>query len=360
MKHVVPDDRVQISNPPNPECSPRIVALGGGHGLYHLLRGLKTYTKNLTAIVTVADDGGSSGLLRQELGIPAPGDIRNCMQALSNAEPLLKQLLDYRFSEGSLAGQSFGNLLLAALSGISPSFDQAVINMQQVLAITGQVLPVTTDNVQLAACFENGTGVIGESKIGLAKRTQNSRIHRVSLIPPNPTPLPKALEAIRQADLILLGPGSLYTSLIPNLLVPGIADALRSSQVPRVYLANLMTEAGETEGYTVGDHISAMYAHAGQDLFTACLVNSSPIPQSLLQQTAEAGIAPVCVDRECIASLGIELFEHPLVSSSMDTICHSPTHLTNWIREFYESRAIKVFPDHFGHRYVLESDQRVF
>lgn len=351
-----------MNSPQHLDCSPRIVTLGGGHGLYHLLRGLKTYTNNLTAIVTVADDGGSSGMLRQELGMPAPGDIRNCMQALSNAEPLLKQLLDYRFpgdslAGGSLAGQSFGNLLLAALNGISPSFDQAVLNMQQVLAITGQVLPVTADNIQLEACFENGTRVIGESKIGKSKKTQNCRIHRIFLIPPNPSPLPKALEAIRHADLILLGPGSLYTSLIPNLLVPGIADALRSSRVPRIYLANLMTEGGGTEDYTVGDHITALYAHGGNGLFTSCLVNSAPIPDSLLKQTTKDGIAPLVVDRERILSLGIDLFEHPILSTTCGHVCHSPSRLAQWIQEFYESRAIKLFPDHLGHQYVLESAQ---
>ncbi|MDF2838945.1 MAG: YvcK family protein [Evtepia sp.] len=343
-----------MNSTPHPECSPRIVALGGGHGLYHLLRGLKSYTNNLTAIVTVADDGGSSGTLRKELSMPAPGDIRNCMQALSNAEPLLQQLMDYRFPGGSLAGQSFGNLFLAALNGISPSFDQAVLNMQQVLSITGQVLPVTADNVQLTAFFENGSSVVGESKIGWAKKTQNCRIHRVALIPPDPTPLSKALEAIHQADLILLGPGSLYTSLIPNLLIPGIADALRASPVPRIYLANLMTEEGETEGYTVGDHITALYAHGGNDLFTSCLVNSASIPDSLLRQTSEYGVAPVAVDRDQISALGIELFEHPLFSTSSNQICHSPSLLVQWIQEFYESRAIKLFPDYLGHQYVLE------
>ena len=356
MKQVRKDAATTLSPPPHPEHSPHIVAIGGGHGLYTLLRGLKSYTKNLTAIVTVADDGGSSGMLRQELGMPAPGDIRNCMQALSNAEPLMKQLMDYRFSEGSLAGQSFGNLLLAALNGISSSFDQAVSIMQQVLSITGQVLPVTADDIQLAALFENGSSVVGESKIGKMKKHQNCRIRQVSLLPPNPRPLEAAIEAIQSADLILLGPGSLYTSLIPNLLVPGIADAIRQNPVPRLYLANLMTEEGETEGYTVGDHIKALCAHGGDGLFTACLVNSAPIPSRFLAQNMTEGEAPVVVDKDAIAALGVELFEYPLVSNSSPQICHHPASLASWIWAFYESRAMKVFPDYMGRQYILESE----
>lgn len=346
----------RIDPPPHPEHSPRIVALGGGHGLHNLLRGLKQYTKNLTAIVTVSDDGGSSGMLRQELCMPAPGDIRNCMQALSNAEPLMEQLLDYRFCDGSLSGQSFGNLLLAALNGIASSFDEAVSMMQQIFAITGQVLPVTIDNVQLEAQFENGSRVLGESKIAQAKPFKACRIQSIALIPSDPTPLPAALEAIHRADLILIGPGSLYTSLIPHLLIPGIADAIRCAPVPCVYLGNLMTEAAETETYTVSDHLGALYAHGGTGLFTACLVNSAPIPDSLLQNAAGVGISPVSTDRNAIESFGIELLERPLVSVSADHIRHCPSLLAAAIWEFYEARAIKVFPTQSGPRSLWRAD----
>lgn len=356
MKRSSAGGHARVNPPPHPEHSPRIVALGGGHGLHNLLRGLKNYTKNLTAIVTVSDDGGSSGMLRQELSMPAPGDIRNCMQALSNAEPLMEQLLAYRFCDGSLAGQSFGNLLLAALNGIASSFDEAVSMMQQVLAITGQVLPVTIDNVQLEAQFENGTRILGESKIAQVKPCAACRIQKISLIPSDPAPLPAALEAIRRADLILMGPGSLYTSLIPHLLIPGIADAIRSVQVPRVYLGNLMTEAVETEAYTVSDHLGALYAHGGEGLFTACLVNSAPIPDSLLRTAALAGIAPVKTDCEAIEALGLELFARPLVSASADHIRHCPSLLAGAIWEFYESRAIKVFPTQSGSRYIWKAE----
>ena len=206
-------------------AGPKIAAIGGGTGLSTMLRGLKKYTDRLTAIVTVADDGGGSGVLRREMGILPPGDVRQCMQALANTEPVMEQLLGYRFPEGQLKGQSFGNLLLAALNGMAGSFEEAVAMMGQVLAISGRVLPVTNADVQLEAVFENGARVVGESHIFNAKKQQDCRIHHISLVPEHPKALPDALRAISEADLILLGPGSLYTSVIPNLLVDGVADA---------------------------------------------------------------------------------------------------------------------------------------
>lgn len=356
MKQSNPLTARSVIPPPLLAYNPHIVALGGGHGLHNLLRGLKSYTNNLTAIVTVSDDGGGSGILREELAMPAPGDIRNCMQALSNAEPLLRQLLEYRFSDGSLRGQSFGNLLLAALNGIASSFDEAVSMMQQVLSITGEILPVTVDIVTLGAHFENGARVIGESKIARVKQLENCRIESVFLNPTDPTPLPAALDAIAQADLILMGPGSLYTSLMPHLLVPGVADALRQRDVPRIYIANLMTEAGETEGYSAADHLRALYAHGGDGIFTACLLNNAAIPTEPLREAATRGLTPVEIDRDAIAALGIELSEQALVSPSIDHICHSPELLALAVQAFYESRAIKVFPSRAGTRYILERE----
>ena len=189
------------------ERGPKITAIGGGTGLSTMLRGLKKYTRNLTAVVTVADDGGGSGVLRRDIGMPPPGDIRHCMEALANVEPIMQRLLTYRFTEGGLAGQSFGNLILAALNGVTGSFEEAVSQMSQVLAITGRVLPVTSADVQLEAVFENGARVVGESKICDVKKQQDCRIHHVELIPAKPKALPAALEAIREADLLLLGPG---------------------------------------------------------------------------------------------------------------------------------------------------------
>ena len=260
---------------------PRLAVIGGGHGLSNMLRGLKRYTENISAIVTVADDGGGSGMLRQDLGMPPPGDIRNCLEALANTEPLMSELMHYRFTEGSLAGQSFGNLFLAALNGISPSFDAAVSRMSQVLAITGRVLPVTTADVQLEAEFENGASVVGESKIFYCKKKEDCRITKVRLLPEHPKALPEAVEAIRDADMIILGPGSLYTSIIPNLLVDGIVEAIQASRALKVYVANVMTQEGETEGYTASDHIAAIFQHSVPGLFDLCLTNSSPIPRDV-------------------------------------------------------------------------------
>lgn len=232
------------------ERGPKITAIGGGTGLSTMLRGLKKYTKNLTAVVTVADDGGGSGVLRRDIGMPPPGDIRHCMESLANVEPIMERLLTYRFQEGSLAGQSFGNLILAALNGVTGSFEEAVAQMSQVLAITGRILPVTSADVQLEAVFENGARVVGESKISSFKKEQDCRIAHVALLPERPAALQAALQAIREADLILMGPGSLYTSVIPNLLVEGVVEAICRSEALKIYVCNIMTQEGETEGYT--------------------------------------------------------------------------------------------------------------
>ncbi len=291
---------------------PRIVALGGGTGLSTMLRGLKRYTNNITAIVTVADDGGGSGVLRQELGMLPPGDIRNCLEALANVEPLMSDLLHYRFTEGSLRGQSFGNLFLAALNGISGSFEQAVSSMSQVLAITGRVLPVTTANVQLEAEFENGARVLGESKIFFCKKQEQCRVQRVRLLPARPAALPQALEAIREADMIVLGPGSLYTSVIPNLLVDGIAEAILAADALKIYVGNVMTQEGETEGYSHADHIRALFEHSAPGLFSLSLVNSLSIPAQVCHRYAFEGAEPVRVDREACAALGVDLIARPV------------------------------------------------
>ena len=320
---------------------PRIVAIGGGTGLSTMLRGLKLYTKNLTAIVTVADDGGGSGVLRQDLGMPPPGDIRHCMEALANVEPVMEQLLSYRFPKdsGSLAGQSFGNLILAALNGISPSFDQAVARMSEVLAISGRVLPVTNADVALEATFENGSHVVGESKIFQFKKEQDCRISRVRLLPEGPPALPETLRAIGEADLILLGPGSLYTSVIPNLLVEGVADAIRAAQGLKMYICNIMTQDGETEGMTASDHVSALLRHSGPGLVDLCLANSAPVRPGLVERYREEDAAPIVVDREAVEALGVELITRPVSSETSDYARHSVARLAAAIMEIYRERA---------------------
>ncbi|WP_251447590.1 gluconeogenesis factor YvcK family protein [Vermiculatibacterium agrestimuris] len=325
---------------------PRIVAIGGGHGLSTLLRGLKTYTRNLTAIVTVADDGGGSGVLRNDLGMPPPGDIRNCMQALANTEPVMGQLLAYRFPEGSgrLTGQSFGNLILAALNGITGSFEEAVSEMSHVLAISGRILPVTSADVKLEATFENGTAILGESKIADFKKAQDCRIRSVRLLPERPAPVSAALAAIREADLILLGPGSLYTSVIPNLLVDGVAQAICDSDALRVYIGNIMTQDGETEGMTLSDHIDALLSHAKPGLVDLCLANCSPVSQELLERYQEEGAEPIRVDKEKTEALGVEVVERPMLSTGTRYARHSPDRLSQVVMELYGERAeTKIF-----------------
>lgn len=325
-----------------PENGPNIVVIGGGHGQSTLLRGLKLYSKNLTAIVAVTDDGGGSGVLRRDLGMLPPGDIRNCMEALASAEPIMTRLMSYRFTEGSLMGQSFGNLLLAALNGIMPSFDQAVAGLSQVLAITGRVLPVSNANIRLEAEFENGSKVSGESSICQMKQKEGCRIRCVKLHPKHPKALPEAVEAIRQADLILLAPGSLYTSIIPNLLVDGIVDAITASDSMKVYLCNVMTEIGETEGYTVSDHIRAIFDHSARGLFDLCMVNSAPLPRMVAQRYAKEGSAPVlCDEKEC-ARLGVELISKPICAVDNQVIRHNPGHVASELMTLYRQRMIRV------------------
>ena len=323
---------------------PAIAALGGGHGLSAILRGLKLYTDDLTAIVTVADDGGGSGVLREDLGMPPPGDIRSCMEALADTESLMQQLLAYRFPDGRLAGQAFGNLLLAALDGISDSFDQAVARMSQVLAITGRILPVTNSNVQLEAVFDNGSSVRGESKIFAAKKEQNCRIHHVRLLPEHAPALPDALEAIRRAEVILLGPGSLYTSVIPNLLVDGVAEAIADSAALKIYICNIMTQDGETEGMTAQDHVAALLEHGGPGLVKLCLCNSDPIGQTLLERYSAEDAEPMRVDRREMELLGAEVVYRPLLDRSCGYARHSGEKVAQAVLELYEQRAdTKVF-----------------
>lgn len=267
----------QIADYRRREHGPRLVAIGGGHGLSTLLRGLKDHTRNLSAIVTVADDGGSSGRLRESLGILPPGDIRNCLAALSNDETLLTQLFQYRFSGSpGLEGHSFGNLFITALTDITGSFEEAVAESGRALSVSGRVLPSTLHNVRLVADMRlpeavNEIRVEGESKIP----TMAGRVRRVWLEPNNPPAFPPALQAILNAELIVVGPGSLYTSLLPNLLVPDLLAAVRASRAVKAYVCNIATQQGETDSYSCYDHVRALEEHVGEDLFDIVLCNEN-------------------------------------------------------------------------------------
>lgn len=288
---------------------PKIVVIGGGTGQSVLLRGLKEYTSNITAVVTVADDGGSSGQLRGELGMPPPGDIRNCLVALADTEPLLETLFQYRFKQGdSLGGHSFGNLFLAAMSQIL-GFTDAVKASGKVLAIRGKVLPVTEENLKLKAICTDGQEIYGESNIGLTPKP----ISRLELVPQGSKALPEVLEAIAGADAIVVGPGSLYTSLLPNLLVDGVVDAITASKAVKMYVCNIMTQVQETRSFTAAEHLEVISRHVGTNLFDYIIVNKQPIGDELLQRYAEEGAEPVAIDWDRLRKTGTRVLAADLL-----------------------------------------------
>jgi uncharacterized cofD-like protein len=322
------------------KAEPIVVALGGGTGLSTMLRGLKKHTKRLTAIVTMADDGGGSGRLRNELGMAPPGDIRNCLAALANTEPTMEQLLSYRFSEGGLAGQSLGNLFLAALNDIYGSFYGAVQSLGEVLAITGRVLPVTAEDVRLLAFLDNGSYVFGESKIKAALKSQpESRIKQVKLIPENPPALRESIEALGEAELIVLGPGSLYTSIIPNLLTDGISQAIRASNAVKVMVLNVATEDGETENYKASDHVKAFFDHGGGKLFELCLANSEPFPEAVLANHRSVGGGQTLIDLEELERLGVSVVQRPLIEYGDGFAHHDPALLAQELMKLHRDHS---------------------
>lgn len=285
--------------------------IGGGTGLSVLLRGLKYEPVHITAIVTVADDGGSSGRLRTEMDMPPPGDIRNVLTALADTEPLMEKVMQYRFSSGTgLAGHNLGNLLLAAMNEITGDFVTAVKALSGVLAVRGDVLPASTQSIQLIAEMKDGTLVAGESQIPLAGK----EIKRVFLEPSDAAPLNEALLAIADADAILIGPGSLYTSIIPNLLVRGLFAAIARSTAPKIYICNVMTQPGETDGFTASHHVNAMYQHVGGAFLDTIIVNSAKIPFHVLEKYEEKGAKPVRCDLKQLRQLGLHIVAKPLVT----------------------------------------------
>ena len=319
---------------------PKIVALGGGTGLSNLLRGLKDDSAKITAIVTVADDGGSSGRLRREIGVPPPGDIRNCLAALADEEKLLTELFQYRFRAGDgLAGHSFGNLFLTAMSDIAGDFEQAIAASSKVLAVRGEVLPATLSDVSLWAELADGRRIEGESSITKA----NGKILKIGCTPANPPALPRAVEALREADFIIIGPGSLYTSVIPNLLVPEIAEAIAISEVPRIYVCNIMTQPGETDGYTVADHIRAIDRACGRPLFDAVVVQGKvPSAKALIRYSQENSY-PVVLDREAVTQLGRRIVIANVMDEDKNTglIRHNSQRLAGMLLRWY-SRAQNI------------------
>lgn len=289
------------------------MAIGGGTGLPVVLAALKRYlggrVASLTAVVTVTDDGGSSGRLREELQVLPPGDIRNCLVALADVEPLMGELFQFRFpGDGGLSGHNFGNLFLAALTHVTGNFLHAIRISGKVLAVRGTILPSTLDAVRLGAELTDGRRILGESQIA----RQNVPIRRVFLEPGPARALPEVLEAIAHAHVVVLAPGSLYTSLIPNILVDGVADALRNAAALKICVANLMTEPGETDRMSLGDHLEALYAHGGRGVIDGVVVHGRPLPPDVLARYARAGARPVAADRDRVHALGLWVTEADL------------------------------------------------
>lgn len=304
------------------DYGPRVVAIGGGTGLSTLVRGLKRYTSNITALVTVTDDGGSSGRLVDELGILPPGDIRNVLVALAEIEPLMEQLLQHRFTRGSLKGHPFGNLLLGALTEILGDFERAVQESSKVLAVRGRVLPSSLEPVVLCAEFADGRHICGETKIV----STNGRIKRAYLEPQNVKPPAAALAALQEADMIVIGPGSLYTSLLPNLLIPALAEGVRQSRALKVFVVNVMTQPGETDGATASDHLRVILEHSGREIVRFVLVNTGQPTPEQLNACREAGVDIVQNDLAAIRRLGFVPVTADVIHRS-DPVRHDPNRL---------------------------------
>lgn len=307
---------------------PKIVVIGGGTGLSTMLRGLKYYTSNITAIVTVADDGGGSGALREDLGMLPPGDIRNCILALADTEPLMEELLQYRFPDGRLKNQSFGNLFLAAMDGVSENFEDAVQKMSSVLAVTGKVLPVTLDDMKLVAKLENGSIVEGESQIPHEVVSQKSKIKKLMIKPKDAKPLEDALKALREADAIVMGPGSLYTSIVPNLLVKDIVENIKKSDAIKIYICNIMTQPGETDNFSVADHIKVLQKYGGRNIIDYVIANRGDIPKEVKEKYLEDNSELVKLDRKEIKSLGVDAVEATLAKTEKAYVKHDTEYLS--------------------------------
>lgn len=289
---------------------PKVVVIGGGTGLSVLLRGLKEKPVDITAIVTVGDDGGSSGRLRTDMHIPPPGDVRNVLLALADVEPLLDSLLQHRFVNGKeLAGHNLGNLLIAAMTEITGDFVAGIKALSRVLAVRGTVLPSATQSIVLSAKLEDGSIVVGESQIPKARK----RIEQVMIDPVDVAPVPEAVEALMEADVIVIGPGSLYTSILPNLLVSGISSAIRASKAKKVFVTNVMTQPGETDHFTAADHIDTIHAHVGNGLFQYVIVNNGDIPADVLEVYRRKGQEIVTYDAHRLQSYGYDVIADHII-----------------------------------------------
>lgn len=310
---------------------PKIVVIGGGTGISNILRGLKKITKDVIAIVTVADDGGGSGVLRNELGILPPGDIRNCLISLANTEPIMKELLRYRFKEGNLKDQNFGNLFIAAMIGITNNFDEAIKKVSEVLAITGKVLPVTTENMTLKAELLNGDVIEGESKIPKEVIKRNIGIKKIFIEPSDVKPFSDCVDEILKADVIILGPGSLYTSILPNLKIKEICDAVNKSLGVKVYISNIMTQPGETDNYSLYDHVKSIFNNSDIKKIDYVIANDSTFDNNIFEKYACKNSKYVECDFDRLDENGIKVVRDNLIKIEDNFIRHNHGRLSNII-----------------------------
>ncbi|MBO9129924.1 YvcK family protein [Bacillus sp. 165] len=308
------------------ERKSKLVIIGGGTGLSVLLRGLKKYPVDITAIVTVADDGGSSGRLRDEFSIPPPGDVRNVLAALSDVEPFVEALFQHRFTSGEgLTGHALGNLLIAGMTAITGDFFHAITEMSKVLNVRGRVLPAANQSVVLHAQLEDGRVVTGESKIPY----YGKKIERVFLTPEDVEPLRETLNEIKRADMIVLGPGSLYTSILPNLIVKRIGQAVIAAKAQKVYVCNVMTQAGETMGYKASDHVQAIHKHLGDSVINTIIVNNGRVPESVLNRYEKESSVPVECDRENLEKLSLNVIADEIIQYDDGVIRHNTIKLAS-------------------------------
>lgn len=318
---------------------PKIVAIGGGTGLSTLLEGLKAYTANITAIVTVADEGGSSGRLRQEFGILPPGDIRNCLVSLAETPQLMRDLFQYRFQEGEgIKGHSFGNLFITAMTQVTGSFKDAIKESSIVLAIRGKVLPSSLSSLRIKADYADGTTIEGEDKIPVNK----SNIKKLSLVPGDAKPNPEAIAAVSEADIIIFGPGSLFTSVIPNLLLKQLCEEICQKQAMKLYICNVMTQEGETDNYTASDHLEKIIGHTSKNVINCCLVNSGRLTSDLLAKYAREKSFPVLFDYKRLRKMGVFVHEADIINRS-NYIRHDPYKTAREVMKVYNKRKKKWF-----------------
>ncbi len=325
--------------------NPKILAIGGGTGLSTLLKGIKNYSSDITAIVTMADDGGGSGVLRRSFGMLPPGDVRNCLLALSDIEPEMNTLLSHRFEKGELKGQSFGNLFLLAMNEIYGSFEEAVKMASSILRVKGTVMPITVNDVNIEATYDDKSKAFGESILPAEAIKDNKKIKRVELCPKDVEPLDGVITAINKADIILIGPGSLYTSIIPNLLVKGVTEAILSSPAKKIYVQNVMTQHGETDDMSVKDHVEAIFEHSDK-IFDSIIINNKVLSEDLKKKYQEEYQEQIFLtddDKKFLEEEAIDYIEGDCLDGG-DYARHDSEKLSNMIIDYYiRTRRVKTY-----------------